>query len=137
MGAAVLLDRLHGVRKTGRGRWLAKCPAHNDRSPSLSIRELDDGRLLLHDFGGCGTDDVLAAIDLTMTALFPDGSRGDFKSTGKVIPAGDVLLSVSHELDVAVLLIAKMLGERILAEDDWTRLTQAAARIRMARAHVN
>ena len=37
-----LLDRLDGVRQNGRDQYLAKCPAHDDRSPSLSIRTLGD-----------------------------------------------------------------------------------------------
>ena len=53
-----LLDRLDGARKTGSGRWLAKCPAHEDRSPSLSVRELEGGTLLVKCFGGCGAADV-------------------------------------------------------------------------------
>ena len=53
--AAKLLDRLERVKQTGPRRWIAACPSHRDRSPSLSIRELDSGLVLLHDFGGCGT----------------------------------------------------------------------------------
>ena len=43
----------HGCRPkpAGEGTWQAHCPAHDDRSPSLSIREAEDGRVLLHDFG--------------------------------------------------------------------------------------
>ena len=37
-----ILDRLRGVRKIGDRKWTARCPAHDDRSPSLSIRECDD-----------------------------------------------------------------------------------------------
>ena len=44
------LTRLDGVKRTGRG-WQAKCPAHDDRSPSLSIREGELG-VLLHCFAG-------------------------------------------------------------------------------------
>src|SRR2546425_974634 len=65
--AAKLLDRLERVKQAAPGRWLARCPAHEDRAPSLSIRELDDGRIRLNDFGGCGTDAVLAALWLTMS----------------------------------------------------------------------
>jgi len=43
-----LLDRLDGVKRVADGRWMAKCPAHEDKRPSLSIRETDDGRVLLH-----------------------------------------------------------------------------------------
>lgn len=67
----VLLPRLERVRARGPGRWTARCPAHEDRSPSLSIRELDDGRALIHDFAGCAPADVLAAVGLGLRDLFP------------------------------------------------------------------
>jgi hypothetical protein len=57
------LDRLAGIRNTGLGRWIARCPAHPDKSPSLSIRDVG-GKILLHDFAGCETADVMAAIGL-------------------------------------------------------------------------
>ena len=55
-----LVERLGG-RWTGRG-GLCLCPAHDDRSPSLSIRVGDYG-LLYHCFAGCQTRDVLRALD--------------------------------------------------------------------------
>jgi DNA primase len=47
MSAEALLAHLDKVRRTGAGRWIARCPAHDDKSPSLAIRELDDGRTLI------------------------------------------------------------------------------------------
>ena len=47
MIAEQLVSRLDGVKQTGRDRWIARCPAHNDKSPSLAIREVDDRELLL------------------------------------------------------------------------------------------
>ena len=41
-----LLNSLDRVRKMGADRWVACCPAHNDKSPSLAIRELSDGAVL-------------------------------------------------------------------------------------------
>ena len=75
MAAEVLLGRLDGVRKTGDGRWLARCPGHDDRGPSLSIRELGDGRVLIHDFAGCKTLEILSAVGLRLRDLFPQGKR--------------------------------------------------------------
>ncbi|MEQ1544697.1 DNA primase [Methyloglobulus sp.] len=66
-----LLSRLNGVKNTGRDKWLALCPSHDDRSPSLSIKQVDD-RILIRCFAGCGYLDVLAAIGLDACALFPD-----------------------------------------------------------------
>ena len=63
------------ARPAGEGRWTAKCPAHEDRSPSLSIRETSDCRVLLHCFAGCETQDVLSAVGLTFSDLFPESDR--------------------------------------------------------------
>ena len=73
--ASRLLPRLQGVRETGPCRWIAQCPAHDDRSPSLSVRELEDGRLLIHDFAGCEPFAVLTAVGLEMKDLFPAQNR--------------------------------------------------------------
>lgn len=75
VGIGGFLSRLDKVRKTGNGRFLARCPAHDDKSPSLSIRESDDGRVLLHCFGGCEASDVLAATGLEFINLIPDHLR--------------------------------------------------------------
>lgn len=70
--ADTLLDRLDNVKPRGEGQWLARCPAHDDRSPSLSVRECDDGRVLVHCFAGCPADDVMAAVGLSLRHLYPD-----------------------------------------------------------------
>lgn len=51
MTAAELVALL-GARRTGKG-WVARCPAHGDRSSSLSTAEGQDGRILLHCHAGC------------------------------------------------------------------------------------
>jgi len=58
------------AHRTGNGKWVARCPAHADSSPSLSIREGRDGRVLLHCFAGCDVEDVLNALGLAMGHLF-------------------------------------------------------------------
>ena len=49
------------ARRTGPGRWMARCPAHDDRTPSLSIAERN-GTLLVHCFAGCRQADVIEAL---------------------------------------------------------------------------
>jgi hypothetical protein len=71
-----ILSRIDAVRRVGPGRWLARCPAHDDRRASLSLRELDDGRVLVHDFAGCAVEEVLAAAGLTFDALYPERATG-------------------------------------------------------------
>jgi putative DNA primase/helicase len=67
--AAPLLERLQAVRKTGSATWSARCPAHEDRSPSLSITNAQ-GRVLVHCHAGCAAEDVVAALGLRLADLF-------------------------------------------------------------------
>ncbi len=67
-----LINRLEKVRETGRDRYIAKCPAHDDGDPSLSIRQLPDSRILLKCFAGCGAVDILNALGLNWQSLMPD-----------------------------------------------------------------
>jgi len=68
MNLNAILGRLQGVRRNGNG-WIAVCPAHQDRNPSLSIRN-EDGKILLHCFGGCSIEGVCAALEIKVRELF-------------------------------------------------------------------
>ena len=70
-----VLARLRGVRQVGPGRWKALCPAHRDHSPSLSVREAEDAKVLLHCWAGCSAEDVCRAIGLSLADLFSESSR--------------------------------------------------------------
>lgn len=72
---ARLLSRLSSVRQRGPARWAARCPAHEDRRPSLSIRETPDGKVLVRCWAGCSTEQVLAAAGLNWADLFPSNER--------------------------------------------------------------
>lgn len=63
----------HGctVRTNGHGKAQAQCPAHDDTHPSLSITATE-GRTLLYCHAGCGTEDVLAAANLTLADLYDE-----------------------------------------------------------------
>jgi hypothetical protein len=65
---------LLNAKRSGEG-WQAKCPAHPDREPSLSIKEGSDGRTLLHCHAGCSIDSVLSSLGLTHRDLFQDASH--------------------------------------------------------------
>jgi putative DNA primase/helicase len=68
-----ILSRLHGVRRNGASA-MARCPAHHDREPSLSVKQGDDGRVLLHCFAGCPAEAVVEAMGLSLSDLFPTDS---------------------------------------------------------------
>jgi putative DNA primase/helicase len=50
-----------GGRKAGTA-WIARCPAHDDRAPSLSIADARDGKVLVRCHAGCDQRDVIAAL---------------------------------------------------------------------------
>lgn len=77
-----VLDRLEQVRKAPRG-YLARCPAHEDRTPSLSVGVGADDRVLLHCFGGCEAVDIVAVLGLSMKDLAGDAVVG----APRVLPA--------------------------------------------------
>ena len=62
-------------RRSGDG-WLAHCPAHRDRSPSLSIGEGDGARVLVKCHAGCTLAAIVAAVGMTERDLFPDQANG-------------------------------------------------------------
>jgi hypothetical protein len=64
-----LVERLH-AKHSGKG-WIAKCPAHDDRKPSLSINEGADGRALIKCHAGCDNTAILASLGMKPRDLFP------------------------------------------------------------------
>ena len=73
MNSTALLNRLQGVSCRGENRWAARCPSHDDRGPSLSIKE-NDGKLLVHCFAGCQPTEVCASLGLSVSDLFDNTS---------------------------------------------------------------
>src|SRR4051812_22288676 len=69
-------------RPSGRG-WMAHCPAHKDRTPSLSIAEGDDGRVLVNCFAGCSVEDIVAAVGVTTADLFSTSSNTHARASGR------------------------------------------------------
>lgn len=81
----VVLPRLEGIRASGDG-WTARCPAHDDTSPSLSISVGSTTPVVLHCHAGCDTDTVLAALSLSLTDIQAEPVR---QSRGEWTPAGE------------------------------------------------
>lgn len=110
--------------------WMACCPAHKDRNPSLSVSEGNDGRVLLNCFAGCSTESVLAALGLTASDLFPENpeqttssmsmkpqksrKRGGFHGRSTIPKPNTVTFQTSRD---AIESLEKRLGNRAAA---WT-----------------
>ena len=90
-----LRDRDCRPRASG-GSWSARCPAHEDRTPSLSLRQIE-GQALIHCHAGCAPVDVMSALGMSMADLFDEpkvGVRYDYTDR-----AGTQLRTVHRDPD--------------------------------------
>lgn len=127
-----LLERLDAVRDNGGGRWLARCPAHDDRSPSLSVRQTNDGTVLIHCFAGCSAADVVAAVGLEFRELFaPTASFAKHRNRPlrRSMPAREGLATLDHEAMAVAIIAADIAAHREVDAETLSRLSEAVARI--------
>lgn len=136
----ILLARLDKVRKAGDG-WAACCPAHKDRSASLSIGTGNDGRILLHCFAGCPALEVVQAVGLTISDLFPERPRGDDspeerrrrRMAARQHQWASALPVLEFEARIVLIVASDVAAGNIPSADDMLRLQLAQARIEEAR----
>jgi len=96
-----ILSQLKKVHSKNNGQYMACCPAHDDKNPSLSLKFLNDGRILINCYAGCAANDVLRAIDLSLSDLYPDGAIRTFMASAsfnqrKDTFKDDILLEICH-----------------------------------------
>ncbi len=78
------LATLLRARKCGKGKWVAKCVAHPDRTPSLSIREGRKGVMLKCMSQGCSLKDICGALGITVESLFYDSGKATPEIKGRL-----------------------------------------------------
>ncbi len=128
-----ILSRLDSVKRTGDHSWVACCPGHDDKSPSLSIRETEDGKTLLHCFAGCQPREVVEAIGLQLHDLFPEKSGYSRPSIRPSITCRDRLICLSQEATVVLLAAERLIRGDEFPGEDLERLRLAARRISVAK----
>lgn len=85
-----ILQRLSCVKVRG-GKYMARCPCHDDSTQSLSVSVGQENKILLKCFAGCETSDIVAALGLEMKDLFADDSIPVKKQTGTVTKEAEYL----------------------------------------------
>lgn len=90
---------LEQFKRNGSG-WKARCPAHDDKDPSLSIKEGNDGRVLLLCRVGCSTEAVVSALGLTFADLFEQRRDGGIIRRFKLIDSKGNLIARHRREDV-------------------------------------
>lgn len=132
-----LLPRLDQVKRTAPAKWIAACPAHADKRPSLNIREIEDGTLLLKCWSGCGGADVVEAVGLRLGDLFPRKleNRRPLRPGERWIPR-EALAGVAHEAMVVCVAGEHLMQGNPLTRRDLDRVATAAGRLRAAALEV-
>jgi hypothetical protein len=125
-----ILAKLQKV-KGRNGAWSACCPAHEDRGPSLSVKELPDGRILMHCFAGCGTDAILGVLGMEMGDLFPESLDIRMPPT-RGFTAADALRGLVHEGTVVAIAAADLVEGKQPTQASVDRVLDALGRINMA-----
>lgn len=137
MSADTLLAQLDKTRKTGAGSWIACCPSHQDKNPSMTIREVEDGRVLVHCFAGCSVESILGAVGLEFDALFPPKPIEHAPRLRRPFPAADVLEAVFRDALLVQQIAAEMERTGTVTADQRKSLSGAGARIAAAERLVN
>lgn len=134
---ARLLARLDAVRQTGEGQWVARCPAHEDRTPSLGILEKPDGVLLVLCRGGCETSDVMRAVGLSLADLYPrrardHRARGDGGAWVREQRIADARASAARDAAYVLIVSEALAAGETLTPAERDALASAAGRLRLA-----
>jgi len=136
----LLLSRLNRVRSTGPDTWDASCPGplhqHGDRNPSLSVKAVDD-RVLLRCHAGCGNDEIVTALGLSLADLYDKPlthcgkplSRFQRKRYGQ---ARGALKALTHECRLVGVLAEQMAAGFALDPSERDRLKVAIRRVASA-----
>lgn len=110
MMSAEELARELGGKRAG-SQFIACCPAHDDSTPSLTIRDGDDGRILVYCHGGCSNTDVIHTLK-TMD-LWPVSSQGQDYPRFVPSPRGGKTPATFHNLESLIPFLAKRGFDRV------------------------
>lgn len=133
-----ILERLDKVRRAGKG-YASRCPAHADRTASLSLSENAAGGALVHCFAGCSPAEVLAAVNLQLGDLFPERlkpvtpqERAEAARYSREAKWAAALGVVSFESCVLLAGLEKQRSGEGLTDEEHQRLQKAGELIRQS-----
>jgi hypothetical protein len=137
MSADAILSRLEKVKRVGDGVWQACCPSHDDRSPSLRIRETDDGKILVKCFAGCGASEIVGAVGLTLESLFPEKLGDHVNRERSPFSHREAMNSMRLEVTFLAACSIQLRKGEALSDKDHERLMTCASRLIAAADYCN
>ena len=129
-----LLNRFDGVRETGGGQYSCRCPAHEDKSNSLGIKQGDGERIMMNCFAGCQTEDVLGAVGLTFKDILPSNDYNE-QVKEKGFNPYSVLKMIRDEVLIIGLASVDIKKGKALSDKEHDRLLKAIGNVRDAYSH--
>lgn len=126
MSIETLLSRLQKVKSTSRGRWMCSCPAHEDKSPSMHIQLLDDGKILINCKAGCDTYSILQSIGLDWADVMPESPTHHRKRPQKqVLYPSEALALIRFEAQIVMVAAMDLAKCRVLTDSEKLRLEKS------------
>ena len=124
------LGSLSKVRRTGNGQWIACCPAHEDKSPSLTIKHEADDTVLMHCFAGCSVDAIVGAVGMELHEFFPEREKDSLRKPARVpFNSRDVLACIKNDATLLCVVMSDVRQGKTLTPDEINNAYKAACRI--------
>jgi len=136
MDISDFLNRLEKVRQIAPDRWLSLCPGHEDKKPSLSVKVCQDETLLIKCFTGCDAQQIVNAVGLELSDLFP--KQNTYSKSIKNRPNyREAWLVANHYFWIIVIAVNDLEQNKRLSNDDFVAFTNARDKLKNILEKVN
>lgn len=126
-----ILPHLKKVRKTGPSNWIACCPAHDDKNPSMTLKQQPDGTVSVHCFALCGFEAIVASVGLGYGPWFPEKTE-PHKHVRAPYPAADILECIAEEAMIVWVVANDIAEGKEVPSVDRERINLANKRLQKA-----
>lgn len=129
-----ITSQLENVVHAQNGQARAICPSHESRNNtrSLSIKESDEGSVLINCFAGCSAAEILASLRLELADLYPkplQSTPGRPFTKKSAFSPREALHILAFEITLASIFMGDVIDKRPLSEKDWNRFLLARNRV--------
>jgi len=131
MGIEKVLTALgDSVRARGNGKWTAKCPAHDDRTPSLSISVDPNGTVGVKCWVGCTFEAIADSLSLKASDFFADKIKAPFTFGAKMdYFTGEAIKALYDEILFIHIACNDIVSGRGIKKSDLARTEKAMGRL--------
>ena len=127
-----ILPRLDKVRQVGSDRYMACCPAHDDKTPSMTITDTGD-KVLVHCFAGCSTAEIIDAMGAKWKDLYPEDT--DFYRSFADMPKLPEPDPLRVEENICLIAQSKIERGEELSMEEQARVEVAIENVRCVRGY--